>query len=304
MNLSHRLAPIAFLVGLIVAANPLVLRSQSISIKKIDGNYVVEAATTPGTPAMLQVSHNLRLWVDVGQDAQDQYSVPVQAAGESIRYYRLVPLPEPAPEIRIMIVGDSMASDCCGWGQGVPQYVKGNALVINYAQAWMSSKVFLQSTEYDRMLLVQPNYVLINFAYSDGGLDPSRQASPAEFKENLRTIIQAVRSFNGVPILVTLHAGRYFDAEGHLDPNEHPYNAFTREISVEQNTPLIDFFKITWDLCNKLGPEGSAFINWNPDDKMHTSPLGAQYFSRLLLRDMPTNLGTYFKGIYDPPPQP
>ena len=49
-----------------------------------------------------------------------------------------------------------MTSDCCGWGGGIYGYFKPNATVINYATAWASSKVFVRSAEWDKMLVVKP----------------------------------------------------------------------------------------------------------------------------------------------------
>jgi lysophospholipase L1-like esterase len=189
----------------------------------------------------------------------------------------------------------------------MPNYFKPNATVINYAQPWTSSKIFLQSEELDKMLLIKPDYVLMEFGYSDYTPDPDRGSTAQEFADNLRQIIQIVRGFNGTPILITLHADRQWDATGKLIPYENPYNAITRQIAAEQHTPLIDLYKLSVELFNKLGQSGCAFMTWdpsNPADGMHVSSLGAVYISQLVSKSLPDNLGPYLLGVLDPPPKP
>ncbi len=152
------------------------------------------------------------------------------------------------------------------------------------------------------MMLIQPNYVLIQFAWSDGA-----SVSQDDFAANLRNIVQIIRGFNGIPVLITLHAARVWDAQGKLDPWEHPYNVQIRQVSAELNTPLIDLYQITRVLFTELGPTGAAFMHFDPfppDDVMHVSPLGAVYVSRVLTHYLPDSLGPYLTGIFDPPPKP
>jgi len=279
---------------------------QSLSIKKVNTNYWIEATAPASDPHTLQASDNMHLWVDIHENVQEPYSFAFDNAGVSERYFRFPPSEPPAAPIVVMLIGDSMSADCCGWGGGMYRYFKPNATVVNYSQPWTSSKVFLQSAEMEKMLLVKPDYVLIQFAWSDGGGagDPERGSTPPEFMDNLRTIVQTVRGFNGVPILITLHAAREWDAQGNLTTWEHPYNALIKQVSAELNTPLIDLYHITRDLLNELGPTGAAFMELWPGDNMHTSPLGAVYISRLLTHALPDSFGPYLTGIFDPPPKP
>lgn len=111
-----------------------------------------------------------------------------------------------------------MALDCHGWGAGIYGYFKPNATVISYAMPWTSTRVFLESAEYENMLTIEPDYVLIQSGFIDGGTDPERMTTSEQYVENLRTIVNVVRGFGGVPIMVTLHAARNFNADGmHTD---------------------------------------------------------------------------------------
>jgi len=281
---------------------------QSLSItKKPDNNYWIEASAPADTPSTLQASENLHLWVDINSAVPEQFSFEFDNTNVTTRFIRLTPTPPEAPPIRIVTLGDSMVADCCGWGPGMANFFKPNANVINYAQAWTSTKVFLQSEELDKMLLIKPDYVVMEFGYSDYTPDPDRGSTAQEFADNLRQIIQIVHGFNGVPILLTLHADRQWDANGKLILSEPPYNAITRQVAAEQHVPLIDLYKLSVDLFTKLGQSGCQFMIWdtsNPADGMHVSRAGAVYVSQLIAKSLPDNLGPYLLGVLDPLPKP
>jgi lysophospholipase L1-like esterase len=297
-------------IVLFVFATPLSVTTafgQSLSIRKGESNYWVEASAPTDNPHTLQASENLNTWIDVRESVQETYSLPLNSVGVGLRYFRLIPSPAPAPPIRILLLGDSMASDCCGWGGGIYGYFKPNATVINYAMPWTSTRIFLQSAEFDKMLLVKPDYVLLQYGFIDGGTDPDRATTPQEFVDNLKTIVDTVRSFNGIPILVTLHAARVWDGSGNLYSTWEARNNLTKQVAAELQTPLIDFYQITFDLFSELGLTGTAFMHWTaggPQDVMHFSQSGAQYVSRFLVNALPANFAPYLTGILDPPPIP
>jgi lysophospholipase L1-like esterase len=281
---------------------------QSLSIaKKPDNNYWIQASAPADVPSTLQASENLHLWVDINSAVPQDLSFQFNNTDVTTRFIRLTPTPPEPPPIRVVLLGDSMVAECCGWGQAMPGYFKPSATVLNYAQAWTSTKVFLQSEELDKMLLVKPNYVLMQFGYSDYGPDPDRHSTAQEFADNLRQIIQIVRGFNGIPILITLHADRQWDAAGNLIEWDSPFNTITRDVAAEQHTPIVDLYKLSVELFKKLGQSGCAFMTYNPGnpaDGLHVSPLGAVYMSQLIAKALPDELGPYLLGVLDPPPKP
>lgn len=103
----------------------------------------------------------------------------------------------------------------------------------------------------DKMLLIKPDYVLVQSAWSEVGTDPP------DFMNNLRTIGQTVRGFNGIPILITLHAARTWDAQCKLIPHR---SALIRQVAVEFNTAFIDLYPITSEFFSELGPNCGRFM--------------------------------------------
>src|SRR5690349_9357747 len=119
------------------ALSAITALGQSLSIKRADTNYWLEASAPANNSYTLQASQNLHLWLDIQDSVPDRYSYPLDNTGVSkLRYFRLIPSPPAAPPIRVMLIGDSMVSDCCGWGRGIYGYFNPNATVINYAQPW------------------------------------------------------------------------------------------------------------------------------------------------------------------------
>jgi lysophospholipase L1-like esterase len=284
---------------------------QSLSIvKEGTSNYWVEAIAPANNPYALQASGNLHLWVNIQDEVQGQYSNRFGGSGVLQRYFRLTPSTPPAPPIRVMLIGDSMTSDCCGWGQAIYGYFKPNATVINYALPWTSTKVFLRSAELDKMLVVKPDYVLMQYGYMDqaSGADlVDSYTTPAEYADNLRTIVKMVRGFNGVPILVTLHSARVWDANGKVIPTWQDRNAVTKQVASELQTPLIDLNQLTFDLFSELGPSCQQWMRipgFPPDDVMHLSLAGAQFVARLVVNALPDSFGPYLTGILDQPSIP
>src|SRR4029079_16621409 len=125
-------------------------------------------------------------------------------------------------------------------------------------------------------------YVLIDYGSVEAQHYPDLYTTPEEFKDNLRTIAELIRGFNGVPIFVTIHAGRVWDANGNLVPIPLwlDRNALTKEVAAEIQAPIVDLYQLTWELFTQLGQSGTEFMYYEPggpQDAMHFSPLGAQY---------------------------
>lgn len=282
---------------------------QSLAIlKQGESNFWVEASAPADNPHTLQVSENLELWIDLQENVAEPISLSVTNDGLPQRFFRLAPSEPPAPPIRVMLLGDSMASDCCGWGRGIYGYFKQNVTVINYAIPNTSTKTFLQSAEKENMLLIKPDYVLINHGYVDNSAEADRNTTLEEFDQNLRTIVEMVRGFGGVPILITVHAPRVWDENGEVIGGSRmaARATVTKQVSDELLTPLIDLFQLTVDLFNELGPARIAPLAFEiaPGDTMHLSQLGGEHVSRLVVNALPESIGPYLDGSYAPPPIP
>ena len=285
---------------------------QSLSIVKLGEDiFQIEASAPADNPHTLQASVNLHLWINILEEVTALQTHSLTNTGK-YRFFRLRPS-EAVPPTRVLLLGDSLTEDGSGWGTGMPDYLKETATLVNYGRSGASTKLFLQSAEKDNMLLIKPDYVLINYGLMDTASHrPAGFTTLEEFQRNLTTIVEMVRGFGGVPILITVQAPRWRDSNGNivikswLLPNQEwvQRNEVIKRVSTDLNTSFIDFDRLTTDLYNDLGPSGVRFMNSSDDDSMHFSPLGTKYAARLIANALPGDLGPYLTGIFDPPPAP
>jgi lysophospholipase L1-like esterase len=289
---------------------------QSLSILgQNDRGLWIEAAAPPNSEYVLQESANLHLWVDINDAVSGQSSNRLDSTGVTQRFFRLKPWTPPAPPITVVLLGDSTVADFAsddsrfsGWGQGIYGYFKTNVQTINLAYPCYSTKTFLASDENARMLAIKPDFVLMQFGLIDAfGCDGSATdyaTTLTEYRDNLNTIVQSIRGFNGTPILVTPPVLRLFDANGKVLPHLPDRCAVMKDVAAKFQIPLIDLNQLTTDLFNKLGQSGSAYISMYPSDYAHYSQAGAQVIAGLVVNALPDSFGPYLIGIFNPPPKP
>jgi len=266
---------------------------QSLSIvKKGTNEFWIEAAAPADTRYRLQSSADLQNWMDITNDVGGQFEYRLDNAGVTARFFWLTPV----PPILVVLLGDSTVMDCCGWGQALPAYAQVDVRVVNLAEPAYSTSVLLASDQYPQMVTIKPDFVLVQFGREDwGGCggDPDRcKTTTREFGDNLRTIVQTVRGFNGTPILITPPVVRVFDTLGKVVPIYQDYNAMMKIVATELQTPLVDLNQMSMDLFNVLGDSGTADLFW--DDHVHFTAKGAGLVAGLVVRALPNSLRPYF----------
>jgi lysophospholipase L1-like esterase len=299
MKFHPRPASILFFFGLALFADAALGQSLSIA-RNGQTNVWINATAPPDTQYVLQESANLHLWVDINESVSGQSSNQLDSAGVTQSFFRLTPWTPPAPPIIIVLLGDSTVADGSGWGRGVYRYFKSNVQVVNLAQPWQGTTVFLASDEMATMLRIKPDYVFVQY-----GLIDETTTTIQEFTDNLKSIIQTIRGFNGKPVLITPTANRWWNTDGKVMPWLVDRCDVFKELAVELQLPLIDLNRLTTDLYNGLGESGCDFMLFvRPDDGIHFSQAGAEVVADLVVNALPDYFGTYLTGIFIPPPKP
>ncbi|PWI14613.1 carbohydrate esterase [Streptomyces sp. Act143] len=195
---------------------------------------------------------------------------------------------------QIFLVGDSTVCDqpgdpYSGWGQQLPQYLRRNLSVANYADSGESTVTYLASAQLWGTVqpLIRPgDLVLVQLAHNDKTTDE------ATYRANLETLVAGIREKGGEPVLVTPIVRRWFNSDGTLNNNtallvnglgvDHP--AVIRSVAADNGVPLIDLTARTKSLVESLGPEGSkALYLYNEKrDNTHTSVHGATVYAGLV----------------------
>ncbi len=216
--------------------------------------------------------------------------------------------PEASPTLHL--IGDSTMANKPdpehnperGWGQALPAFLKGGAVVRNYAVNGRSTKSFIDQQRWDSVLVaIKPgDYVFIQFGHNDEKKeDSTRYTTPrGSYKANLERFVRDARAKGATPVLFTSIVRRSFNADGTLKDTHGEYPAVAREVAAALSVPLVDHEALTKRLVTAAGPEKSkelyvytregeypAFPLARADDT-HLSPRGAEEVARVAVREL------------------
>lgn len=244
-------------------------------------------------------------------------------------------------KLRIFMIGDStMANKDVsggklerGWGMMLKNFFTDNVIVNNHALNGRSSKSFIAEGHWQKVVeQIRPgDYVFIQFGHNDEKADTLRHTDPGtSFDDNLRRFVNETRLKGGIPVLFNSVVRRTFAdsktavedddkrdnssnylAEGDTLVDTHgAYLLSPRNVAVELDVPFVDANKITHDLEEGLGPDGSkklhmwyrpGEVEYLPDgrqDNTHYNVYGAYIIAGLLaeaVADEVPELKDYFR---------
>ncbi|WP_311379719.1 GDSL-type esterase/lipase family protein [Arthrobacter sp. ISL-48] len=185
-----------------------------------------------------------------------------------------------------------------GWGQMMDRYFDDKVAVYNHAIGGRSSKNFISQGRLDEILrVINPgDYLMVQFGHNDAtiGVD-DRYASPADYKEYLRTYVSGARQRGAMPILVTPVGRRDFDpATGAFRVSFPEYVDKMKELAAEEEVALVDLSALSQAYYDAIGPEETKSVFLHVDagiypgrpngtvDDTHFQEYGAIQIARLL----------------------
>ena len=211
--------------------------------------------------------------------------------------------------VTIFMIGDStMANKILrggnrerGWGQVLPGFFTENVKVDNHALNGRSSKSFIDEGEWDkvRAKIRKGDYVFIQFGHNDEKPDAKRHTEPGTtFDANLRRYVTETRAKGGIPVLFNSIVRRNFfnnknavtdddyrkervegsNFEGDSLIDTHgAYLDSPRKVAEEMGVPFVDLNKLTRDLVQRMGKEGSKKLYmWIPEGVSPACPQGRE----------------------------
>lgn len=185
-----------------------------------------------------------------------------------------------------------------GWGQMFPSFFSDAVEIKNHSIGGRSSKSFIFEGRLDEILrLIRPgDYLFVQFGHNDATISvPDRYASPADYKNYLKTYIDGVQQRGATPILVTPMGRRDFNADtGKFNVSFPEYVQAMKEVASEKNVKLIDLSALSIAYYDSIGPEAtlSVFLHVSPGiyqafpngatDNTHFQEYGAIQIARLV----------------------
>lgn len=210
--------------------------------------------------------------------------------------------------VTIFMIGDStMANKDIsggklerGWGMMLGHCFSEGVRVDNHAVNGRSSKSFIDEGRWDKVLgAIKPgDYVFIQFGHNDEKKDEKRHTVPGStFDDNLRKFVSETRERGGIPVLFNSVVRRNFsgsttavadddlrgNSSAHLKEDEvlidthGDYLLSPLNVAKEMNVPFVDANKITHELEQSLGVEGSKKLHmWFLPGETPSLPEGRQ----------------------------
>ena len=213
----------------------------------------------------------------------------------------------------IFVIGDSTAAkkDLSkgkverGWAMMLQQQFDSTVIrVDNHAVNGRSSKSFIDEGRWDRVVsLIQPgDYVIIQFGHNDEKSQPERHTDPGStFDYNLAKFVRETRERGGIPVLMNAVVRRNFMVEAPAIADDEQlrnttfsdgvkmvegdslidthglYAQAPRDVARRMNCHFVDANRITHDLEQSLGREGSKRLHmWFLPGTEPTEPKGKQ----------------------------
>ena len=213
----------------------------------------------------------------------------------------------------IFIIGDSTAAKK-DLSKGEPERGWGMALQCYFDPAWVrvdnhavngrSSKSFIAEGRWDKVLsLLRPgDYVIIQFGHNDEKPKPDRHTDPGStFDYNLARFVRETRERGGIPVLMNPVVRRNFAKKAVKNDDDEVLRATTfkdggqvvegdslidthklyavapRDVAQRMNCLFVDATRITHDLEQSLGAEGSKKLHmWYRPGEHPAIPAGRQ----------------------------
>lgn len=208
-----------------------------------------------------------------------------------------------------------------GWGMALQCYFDDNIVVDNHAVNGRSSLSFINEGRWDKVLekMKPGDYVIIQFGHNDEKPKANRHTDPGStFDYNLAKFVRETREHGGIPVLMNCVVRRNFFVEAPKNDDDEKlrtstfsegvrmvegdslidthglYRVAPRDVAKRMNVHFVDANKITHELEQGLGKEGSKKLHmWfkpgeepsvpkGRQDNTHYNVYGAHVVARLL----------------------
>ena len=213
----------------------------------------------------------------------------------------------------IFVIGDSTAANKDtaggkkerGWGMMLQNCFDADYIVVdNHAVNGRSSKSFIDQGRWEKVLgKIKPgDYVIIQFGHNDEKSQPERHTDPGStFDYNLAKFVRETREQGGIPVLMNSVARRNFMVEAPKIADDEQLRSSTfkdgvqmiegdslfdthglykeapRDVAKRMHCLFVDANKITHDLEQGLGKEGSKKLHmWFLPGEESSEPKGKQ----------------------------
>lgn len=218
----------------------------------------------------------------------------------------------------IFLAGNSTVTDqenepWASWGQMFPNFLKPEVVVANYAESGETLLAFKRENRLQKILsqIKQGDYLLMEFAHNDQKPGGNHLDAMTTYKDELRYYMSEARKKGAKPVLVTSTNRRRFDENGKIINTLEEFPEAMRQLTKEQNIPLIDLNAMSKTLYETLGVENSkkAFVHYPANsypgqdkplaDDTHFNPYGAYELAKCVTQAVLQTIPDLAKYVCD-----
>ena len=245
----------------------------------------------------IETSIDLQEWRIAMESWGPNTDLQLSLTPEQAVIFRAVNIPIPEPPYRLAITGDStavgiagQAEHTLGWGQPLVNHLHPDARMMIAGEPGLSTKTFFTTRWPGNLERAQPHVVLIQLGQLDeySRAIEIKRTSFAEYRDNLAGIVHFVRSWNGIPVLVTPLPWRDFQPDGTLDPHLEERSETMRSTARELGVALIDLHSLVAEEYRSRPWDELAL--WSYKDLYHMSIEGAKEVAKIAIRELPPHL--------------
>jgi lysophospholipase L1-like esterase len=187
---------------------------------------------------------------------------------------------EPADVPTVFLMGDSTVCDQSGepwnsWGQMLPRFLKPDVAVANHAESGETVGDSLRAQRFEKIfsLMKKGDYLFVQFGHND--MKEKNADSLANYKANLKKVVERTRSLGGTPVLVAPMERK----GGVKEPTLKGYPDALRAAAKEENCALIDLNAMSLVFYRALGDDlGKAF-----QDQTHHNNYGSYELAKCIV---------------------
>ncbi len=195
--------------------------------------------------------------------------------------------------VTVGLIGDSTVAEQSGWGPAFADRFASRATIINYAKNGATLQAL--SKKLDDLVLLNPDYVLIQFGHND-----QKRYDTTVYSDHLRSYVKRIKKAGGKAVIVSSVTRRSFDADGKIVSNlvkneKYSYRATLTDyanaaeaVAEELELPFIDLHRASIAHHNKIGRDESMSYNFKEGDKTHFNKKGAEAIAEVILEELKT----------------
>lgn len=176
----------------------------------------------------------------------------------------------------------SASSSKQGWGYSLSKYLTSKLKVANHAVGGRTTKSFRDEGHWKKLLSSKPNFIFVQFGHNDSHKD--KNIPVKSYRANLeRFILEAEKQDALIYMVTPPHRCRF--KNGKVTDELRSYVEAMKSVAKEYDVPVLDLYKKSGDLLNKMGKKACKEYYVSSSDTTHFNKVGSSAMASLVAEE-------------------